>query len=370
MRIVYILKKGLSCYPPCLNQVLSLHDLGHEIVVYHGQDPTVNPILEAKGIEHHLLKSDRVSSNSLESAINLLRYNFEIKKIIKRIGDDCLLWFGNAESALMLRRSLKKKKYVLSVLELYDNLPFYRKRLKQIAKDALANVCCEPHRAQIMVAYYGLDSIPFVVPNKPYDLGEVCDIETLGLEEDTLTIIKNKNIVLYQGIISQDRPLIPVAEALADLQRDFYFCIMGKADKNFLESIRAIYPKTLHIPHIGAPNHLAITKFASIGIASYDFHILNNIFCAPNKIFEYAKYGVPMIVSNNISLQETVGSFGCGECIDLRDKEEIKASILKIINGRDRYSKNATAFYRSVDTLKEYQTVMKSVKERFEKCKR
>ena len=74
MDIVYILKKGLSCYPPCLSQVLSAHELGYKIVVYHGKDEAASAILDAKGIEHHQLESDRISHNRFESAINLLRY--------------------------------------------------------------------------------------------------------------------------------------------------------------------------------------------------------------------------------------------------------------------------------------------------------
>jgi glycosyltransferase involved in cell wall biosynthesis len=367
MRIVYILKKGLSCYPPCLSQVLSAHELGYEIVVYHGRDNSANFILDSKGIEHHLLESDRKSKNTFESAINLMRYNREIKKVLKKIGNDELVWFGNAESALMLKKHTKNIKYIISVLELYDNLPFYKKRLVFLTNHSLLNICCEEHRAQIMVAYYGLKEIPFVVPNKPYEIEDLSSIDSLELEKDILNIIKNKRIILYQGIISKDRPLIPVALALKELDSDVYFAIMGSADNSFIKEIKKIYDKTIHIPHIEAPRHLAITKYASIGIANYDLHILNNIFCAPNKIFEYSKFGIPMLVSNNIGLKETVGLNKCGECVDFNDIGQIKEAIKKILNNPHSYSQNAADFYSSVDLLKLYDLILSIAKERFEK---
>ena len=130
MKVVYILKKGFQCYPPCLAQLLYLNDLGVELEVYHGENSdAINCILKERKIKHYTLQSDRKNTNRFGSAWTMLQYMREISRIIKGLDKNTLIWFGNCESFITITRLLKERKFILSILELDDYNSLYGKNI-------------------------------------------------------------------------------------------------------------------------------------------------------------------------------------------------------------------------------------------------
>lgn len=364
MKIVYILKKGLICYPPCFAQVLYLNDLGVDVEVYHGKESdAVLDILEKRGIKHHILKSDKENVNKIQRATTLLRYTKEIVKILKSVPKDVVIWFGNCESALTVGRFLKERKVVLSILELYDKETIYGKFLTKYINYAHAVLCCEKHRAEIMKVWYKMDKTPYVIPNKPYDnIGQLNEGSLTKEIQEKIKCFSKKKVLLYQGIISQDRPLDIFAKAVSEIgDDDLLFVVMGKATNEMKQQIQSICKNVEFVGYVPSPQHLLISKYAKIGVANYDYSVLNNVFCAPNKIYEYSKFGIPMIVSKNLSLVETVGYSGAGECVDFNDVAQIKAGIIKILNNYNTYSKNAKNFYAETDNFKGIKDILEDI---------
>lgn len=357
MKIYYILKKGLQCYPPCLAQLLFLNDIGIELEVYHGcNSDTINDILNQRGIVHHTLKSDRNNSNSFQSAQTLLRYTNEVKKILKEIPKEGVIWFGNCESAITVWRMLRNRKFVLAALELDDVDSLIGKKLKKFINRAEAVLCCEKHRAAIMRVYYKLEKEPYVLPNKPYEL----ENKDLVLEEKfqgIIELIRDKFVVIYQGIVSPDRPLDKIAMALNKLNDEsVVFLVLGNASDEYQRDLQNHYKRTVFAGYIPSPKHLLVTQYAKIGIANYDYSCLNNLFCAPNKIYEYSKFGIPMLTSQNIGLLETVGVAKAAVCVDFHNVDQIVAGIEKIKGEYSCYSAAARAFYEGTsnyETIKE-----------------
>ena len=362
MKVVYILKKGFQCYPPCLAQLLYLNDLGVELEVYHGENSNaINSILDERKIKHNTLQSDRKNTNRFGSALTLLQYTFEISKIIKKIDKNTLIWFGNCESFMTITKHLKHRKFVLSILELDDYNSLYGKNIAKVIKSAQAVICCEKHRAAIMQVYYGLNYRPYVMPNKPYELHESAESKyVLQLDvEKKIDNIRNNFIVLYQGIITKDRPLDKIAKALSKINNDnVVFAVMGEANEDIKKELVSHYKNTVFFGYIPSPQHLQVTKIAKIGIANYDNSCLNNLFCAPNKIYEYAKFGLPMVTSNNIGLIETVGQAGAAECVDFSDVDKIATAIKKILKNQAVYAENARKFYNETDNLETMKMIV------------
>ncbi len=355
MKIAYVLKKGIQYYPPCLAQILYLNDLGADLVVYHGNNSEyVTKILEDRNIEHHKMECDIDSKNRFESILNFYKYIKTVNKLVKKFPRDYFIWFGNCESAIAVKKkNLYNRRYILSVLELYDKGTIYDKGLKKIIYNAEAVICCEKHRAAIMRCYYEKVNVPiYVIPNKPYDNGEnVPNIETLPTDIiHKIEKIKNSKVVLYQGIVTRDRPLEKIAQALNLINsKNYIFVVMGKASDSIQKELVSLYENTLFMGYVPSPQHLCVTQFASVGIANYDYSCLNNLFCAPNKIYEYAEFGIPMLASLNIGLTETVGECGAAECVDFSSVEDIAIGLKKLLNNTDEYSKNARAFYEKTN---------------------
>lgn len=388
MKITYILKKGLYIFPPCLAQVLYLNDLGVDLTVFHGiESPSVKQLLQDRGIKNYVLNSDNTSTGIISALTKFRKYSREIRQILLNISDDEIIWFGNLESAVTLKHELRNKRYIWSILELHGfNLKgffsqslvnmkatllerIYRGDISIILKNALVTTCCEPHRAAIMRGRYGLPFLPYVLPNKPYeiDLNELSEVPP-----DVLKTFQRKFVILYQGIIDPERPLLNIALALNKLNDDnVVFAIMGRITESdgehIVDELITAYKNTVYLGFVPNPQHLTYTKWAQIGIASYDDSCLNTIFCAPNKIYEYARFGVPMLCSQNIGLVETVGAAGAGECVDYDNVDSIVCGLKKIMANSEYYKKHALDFYNSTDNQAVIKTILKEISMKIEK---
>ena len=166
---------------------------------------------------------------------------------------------------------------------------------------------------------------------------------------------------MYQGIVTPDRPLDKIADALNRLNdENIVFLVLGKTGEEYQVELQKHYPRTVFGGFIPSPQHLLVTQHAKIGIANYDYSCLNNLFCAPNKIYEYAKFGMPMITSSNIGLTETVGRANAAICVDFCDVGQIADGINIIKGNYDFYSKSAIDFYEGTSN---YETMKKVVEE-------
>ena len=118
MKIIYVIKKGLQYFPPCLAQILCLNDLNVKMVVYHGKNtPQIDSILDQRGIEHYTFKADKQSKNRFDMMKNYLQIRKEIRCLQKKLNYDDFLWLGNAETAIAMEpKDLRKRKYLLSII--------------------------------------------------------------------------------------------------------------------------------------------------------------------------------------------------------------------------------------------------------------
>lgn len=95
---------------------------------------------------------------------------------------------------------------------------------------------------------------------------------------------------------------------------------------------------------------------------------LNKVFCAPNKIYEYSGFGIPMLANNIPGLKNTVGNAGAAECIDMK-KENIIKSIKKIEADYTTYSVNAKKFFAGTDNFETMKEMMEKIENNLYKDK-
>ena len=75
---------------------------------------------------------------------------------------------------------------------------------------------------------------------------------------------------------------------------------------------------------------LEYTSSADIGISFIENTCLSYYYCMPNKLFEYAMVGLPMIVSNMKEMRETIEKYDMGVVIEEETAESINKTIEKI----------------------------------------
>lgn len=105
---------------------------------------------------------------------------------------------------------------------------------------------------------------------------------------------------------------------------------------------------------------MEITSYAHIGIVFYRNDALNKVFCAPNKIYEYSGFGIPMLANDIPGLKNTVGNAGAAECMELKANNIINA-IQNIEADYDTYSENAKKFFAGTDNLKTMEKLMRKI---------
>lgn len=356
--IIVIHKNSINNEPPTQTIIQLLNDLGYRVILI---TLSINDYwkdeLNRREIIYYNFNEDKFTTYSRRGIFKKLqiwiKYRNLVLNILSNESHSSILWFVNADSfaPLVYSSIFQKFQYILHILETYDNSRFYRSIIKKYINNSYSSVVCEENRAAIFNVWFKLKKYPIVLPNKPYSLPNVNDsYKFIRLNYGKLCeIIDNGGkIILYQGIISKDRSLLPFIKAINNLGSEYVLVIMGK-DYGPLKEYRKHCSKFIYIPYIDSPQHLFITSKAFIGILIYDPISLNQIFCAPNKLFEFGGYSIPMLGNNIPGLSLPFKKYRAGEVCDTNSVASIENAI-KLINSKiNEYKVGAKELYDSVN---------------------
>lgn len=370
-RIFIVLKEDIIDFPPVLSIISILAE--NSCKVYHlgtYSDKEGRKRLEEKGVEFIQMPRYNGKATPLIKMYSQIRFRNELKKNLKdsHLEKEDVVWLIQAETVFLLGSLVKKYTTICHALEFFDQNIGWKYRLLSPRLDlawtlqhAHKVVCCEYNRAQIEKGIFQLQELPIILPNKIVVDDEGLDIlppiiQTLINEIKVKT--EGKKIVLYQGIfLDKERRLEEFCEAMGELPDDYVFIAMGRGSEMY-ERLKKKYEssKILFIPFINPPYHLQVTQMATIGVLTYFprsgaiGRTLNPLYCAPNKIFEYSRYGIPMISNDVPALKYSFMEYHCGECVDYpMSKKGIVATIKKISCNYQAYRDGAIKYYESID---------------------
>jgi hypothetical protein len=281
--------------------------------------------------------------------------------IAEKMTANTILWIASAKSALALGKKVFNHSYILHILELYE---WEKSLLSPYARKATAVIVPDVSRAAIHKVWMGLKRLPSVIPNKPFNHPRTrCMTITDKKLKDQVMEASKKPIVIYQGVLDEHRPLEVFASVMND-QRDFLsWVIIGEKTK-YLDKLYEICPSLTYLGYIPAPEHLEVTSYAAVGViqylmeTEYSDQSLNRIFCAPNKVWEYAGFNIPSLAPDFPSLRMYYDRFHAGEICDMASKEDIKNKLNIILGGWDKYTVGCRQLYDSADLAKLYQEVI------------
>lgn len=289
---------------------------------------------------------------------------------------DSVLWVGHNITIKHLGNRLLKYRYILHLNELnegifyWPNMPIFKMNAEKIGNTAGAVVVPEYNRAHITKAWWGLKQLPYIMPNKPYLNSKINRNSEIVHSEEAKEIcekLKDKKIILYQGVISKERKIDEFVKAVGTLGDEYAFVIMSSG----IDKIDFELPDNCYlINYIYAPYHLEVTSHAFIGILSYvpektSNSVLNSIYCAPNKIYEYSMFGIPMLSNDVPALQSLFAVNNCGICVTENSEQVIVDAIKEIEKNYSIYSSNALNFYESTDNIKTLSDIIDSAKKRY-----
>lgn len=234
-KVIYIVKTDLHYYPPCMMQIRYLKKCGVRVEVWFASsNESALTILDKEQIPYVCLgESPRVNSliGKLKNWMEFRRnVNRQLNNISQSERENTLLWVGTAESAIPLYGVLQHYHYNLTMLELLDGdkNKFKRTTFGKLAKKAEAIVACEVTRAYIMKYWFGLKKLPYVMPNKPYELGTTKNAEpSCDKTKQAIDVIRGKKFIIFQGIFQKVDYMKALATALSQMDSDYYIVLMG-----------------------------------------------------------------------------------------------------------------------------------------------
>lgn len=349
--IILLHKSKVSSFPPIITLLQYLKELNINVILICSKNDDKEFLEKLQTICHkvHLVDIE-IGKGKLSKIYSWLKTRKLFWKIIdvNNYHKD-IFWIPTADTTLAMGKRLLKYEYVLNLFELFDQYAFYRNKLKKYVKNARVVVCPEETRAHIIKVWYNLNELPVVIENKPYQRVEGKNLELPQNLHEIVTKLKSdgKKIAIYQGIITEDRGLEELCANFNDNQ--YTNLIMMGAQTEFCKKLQSKFKNVTFIPFVTPPYHLHITSHADIGILSYDESSLNNIFCAPNKIWEYSSIGIPMLGNNIPGLKYVIEYHKLGRCVDFNDKDQFNEAIEDLITNFEKFSINSAKFYDSVD---------------------
>lgn len=146
-------------------------------------------------------------------------------------------------------------------------------------------------------------------------------------------IPSDKKVFIYIGILSEGRGIDLCLQAFASGTVDAHVVFMGYGSlKSKIESFAAQY-SNIHL-HQPVPHERVVTmvRNADVGLCFVENVSLSDYYSLPNKLFEYAFAGLPVLVSDFPEISKVVRKYSLGFCSAV-DLDSVERMISKIIQG-------------------------------------
>lgn len=228
-------------------------------------------------------------------------------------------------------------------------------------------IAANRERANLMCTHYSLKQKPVVMRNISMPQKSKVDSAKLLKQFPSLARqSKDEIILLYQGDMSLSRGIARFVQALKYLDSKFRLVLVGGGpDLDHLKKLGLPFEREGRFVALGRVEHdllPAITASADLGIVCYPYRGLNNIYCASNKIFEYAMAGLPILSTNQPPLEKTVKEFQVGKLVGEHDSPEYIATLIKkLAENKTDYKKNVSKFVENFSWEEEATRVEKSI---------
>jgi glycosyltransferase involved in cell wall biosynthesis len=141
-------------------------------------------------------------------------------------------------------------------------------------------------------------------------------------------------VVVYLGVICRGRGIEVFIEAVRQACDNVHFVLVGFGALLDVDGLAKGCDR-VHV-HEAVPHHMVVSlvREADFGMCLIEDVSLSDRLCLPNKLFEYALAGVPVIASRLPEISRVVHSYGLGVCCDT-DVQSI-ARLLNSLVGEEK----------------------------------
>lgn len=166
-------------------------------------------------------------------------------------------------------------------------------------------------------------------------------IDTTKDLRQALAIADKDRIVLYQGSIQENRGIEPAIDAVEQLT-DVVLIIVGYGHhRPVLEDLvrrRGLTDKVKFFGPVANNELISYSASADVGLANIVNSSISYNTTLPNKLFEYAMAGIPVVGSEDSAIGTIVVDQRIGEICNAEDPDALAAAIASILADPTRYN--------------------------------
>lgn len=205
-------------------------------------------------------------------------------------------------------------------------------------------IAANAERAALMQEHYRLGVTPLVVRNIPP--APPADVEA---ESAAFGRRPGERLCVYQGDVSLARGLETFLLAVGELPPGVRLLIVGggvgePAVRQTVVRL-GLQDRVTMLGPVPRRRLPGILRACDIGLLTYPSTGLNNVYCAPNKIFEYAQAGLPVITTAQPPLKKMLAQYRIGESFSADEHPSAIASkVLSVLENRDAYRTDLRRF--------------------------
>ena len=224
----------------------------------------------------------------------------------------------------------------------------------------------EENRSRILHEEFGAKQPPLTVHNCPTYRPP---IESTRLRDELARRgVAASTVVLYQGLIDSRRCIEEIAEATRHFEDGVVLVMLGPGYGRWANpaAVLAGYDRIVVLPPVPYEELLQYTASADVGILLYRNDCRNNYYCAPNKVFEYAMTGVPVIAADYPGIKALVEGEAIGSCVNPDEPAEIAAAVNRIALDPENRARMRANGLRATRERYNWESEFRPLLERFE----
>ena len=249
---------------------------------------------------------------------------------------------------------IQHKPVVKAIWRFFEKICIHRPRLVITVSQSIAALLKEN---------YGLTEV-FVVRNIPagHFVPEALSRKSLDVDEDVFLM------VLQGAGINVDRGGEELIEAMQWVENT-RLMIIGNGDalpklRKMTEELD-LSSKVSFSPRMAYSEMMARTAVADLGLSLDKPDNINYLYSLPNKIFDYARAGIPILASNLVEVEKLIREFEVGECIDVVKPGAIAAAVEALRKDPEKlgyFRRNTVRMNAALNWSNEFDPVIRKIK--------
>lgn len=387
MKIALVTSERLYEFPPIMTLLHILDRLEFEVVfitpfqdadfdglgLLHARNLFVSPTLSEWLTSYH---SNRIAASVAYRSEHFLR-SINIRKIPEKFKEELdsadVVWVLHENTFLLGGKSFADKlgQYLYTMYELCIKNSSVPDIYDYAARKALLTVVPEYNRAHIVKAFYSLPHVPAIISNQPTGHPRQKNLpisDPVIAERISELKAAGKKIVMYMGILIPERPLEPIIEAVEQMD-DYVLVVLGNRMRYLDQLEKTMGGRFEYLGSVKPPHHLEVASHADVAYISYVANdgAINAVFCAPNKVYEFAGFGIPMLCNDIPGLKYSVEYNGMGVCIPELTTPHIAAALKQIDANAETMREAANRYFDAesveqavIRTLERYTSIKKA----------